>query len=447
MKTLYLTTIVFLLLAVPARAEIFGAKSFTLDNGLEVVWVENHRAPVIAHGLWIRIGATDEEPGRSGLAHLVEHLMFKGTGALEDGQYSQVVASMGGRTNAFTSWDFTYYLTSVGADRLGDVMALEAERLRGLDPPSDSFETEKSVVLAEEAQVYGRNPFRRLISRVRAALFPDHPYGIPIIGDRTDIEALTKADAQLFHKRHYMPGNAFVVVSGNVTEDELRALAQRYYGPLPARSIHTRRTGQAPLPQEDAQVDLTDPTVRQPMLVLAWRAPGHADDPDAAYALQLLKTILSGGATARLYRSLAVEDGLAASVNVNYNPSARNGAVLMITATPAGNISLKTLETATQAQIADLLASGVTSDEIARAKTRLLAAAEYARDGLTGPVRTLGRALVTGRTVADVENWPARIEAVTKAETDAVIKAVFTGHRVTGYLLAKEAEETDAPTP
>lgn len=422
------------------QAQIFNPETAVLDNGMEVVVVTNDRAPVVTHMVWYRVGAIDEPPGKSGIAHLTEHLMFKGTDTLAPGEFSQIVSRNGGRENAFTGPDYTGYFQSVAVDRLARMMEIESDRMANLRLTPEIVAPEVQVVLEERRSRVENEPRARLHERVGAALYMNHPYRLPVIGWEHEIAALTHADALAFYRDWYAPNNAILVVSGDVTMAEVLPLAERTYGRVPARPLPERVDWREPGSAVDARLTLRDPKVTNPSWSRRYLAPSHgAGAREHAYALQVLAEILSGGASARLYASLVVDQGIAASAGAWYDPNRRGPGTFGFFASPRPEIAPETVEAALEAQIAALLAEGVTQDEVDRAKARLVDSTILARDSLGTPARVLGAALAIGRTVADVEDWPARIEAVTPDAVMAAARHVLDGTAsVTALLLPEE---------
>ena len=426
-------------LARPAEARIFDPESFTLDNGLQVVVVTNRRAPIVTHMVWYKVGAADELPGESGNAHFLEHLMFKGTETLGPGEFSQIIARNGGQENAFTSHDFTAYYQTVARDRLEIVMRHEADRMHNLVLNDEIVLPERDVVLEERRSRVDNNPGSRLGEMVNAALYLNHPYRLPVIGWEHEIEALNTQTALAFYRRWYAPNNAVLVVAGDVTGQEVRALAEKYYGPIPARTVPERRRTTEPPQHAARRVTMESAQVRQPSLSITYLAPSYGSATDGEpYALQILEQILGGGATSVLYRALVVESGLAISAGAGYSPTGLDSGRFTFYVSPRDGVEVESAEAALRAQISTLLAEGVSDREIATAKRRLKSASVFARDSLSTGANIFGRALTTGQSVEDVEAWPERIEAVTKARIEAAARAVFRDEQsVTGVLLPK----------
>lgn len=427
-------------LSTPAGARVFSPDSFTLDNGMQVVVVANHRAPVVTHMVWYRAGAMDQAPGRTGAAHLLEHLMFKGTEAYPDGVFSQIVARNGGRENAFTSQDFTGYFQSVAADRLELMMSLEADRMVNLVLQQEDIDTEREVVREERRSRIENEPGSRLNEQATAAFYMNHPYGRPVIGWDHEIQTLTRDNLMDFYRSWYAPNNAILVVVGDVTVDLVRPLAEKYYGAIPARDLPARVDWREPPAVAAKRITLADPQVRQPSWSRRYRAPGYVyGDSEHAYPLEVLADILGGGTTSRIYRSLVVEQKLAAAAGAWYQPTSRGPTSFGFYGSPLPGGGLDAIEAAIEAEVAKLLLDGVTGEEVQRAIDRLQAEAIYARDSLRAPAQVMGRGLVIGMSVEEIEAWPDLIGAVTVEAVNAAARAVLSGDAaLTTQLLPKD---------
>lgn len=428
--------------ALPAAslAGVFNPKTFTLINGMQVVVVENHWAPVVTHMVWYRVGSADEDPGETGIAHFLEHLMFKGTKTRKPGEFSAIVARNGGRENAFTSADYTGYFQTISADRLELVMEMEADRMTNLAVTDKEVELERLVVLEERRSRIDNNPGAVLGEHINGALFLNHPYRNPVIGWEHDIRALDIDRILAFYKRWYAPNNAILVVAGDITMEKLRPLAEKYYGKIPARPPVVRSRAKEPPQKAARRVVLRDKRVRQPSWRRTFVAPAlQWGDKAHVYPLEILSDILGGGASSRLYRRLVVENKLAVSSGAYYSGDGRGPGRFVFYASPRGATAMETLERAIEAEIAEIVESGVTENEVRQAKNRMLAEAVYARDSLSGGARALGAALASGLNIDDVEKWPERIDAVTPAQIQAAARALFdTNRSVTGLLLPAE---------
>jgi len=427
---LALTLLTLLLLApASARAQLFNPETFTLDNGLQVVVVPNHRVPVVTHMVWYKVGAADEPPGKSGLAHLLEHLMFKGTDTIPPGDFSKIVARNGGQDNAFTSSDYTAYYQNIARDRLETVMEMEADRMANLRLAEDNFQTERDVVIEERLSRTENEPSALLGERLDQVLWSVHPYKNPVIGWAHELAALTRQDALDFYHQYYAPNNAVVVVAGDVTAEEIRPIAERTYGQVPATHDAPVRERVRDLPPPvDATLTMASPRVAQASW---WRriiAPSPNTEGADLYApLQVLAELLGGGPVSRLYDRLVIEDGVAVSAGAGYSGRAVDFGTFTLYATPAAGRTPADVGAAVEAEIARLLQDGVTEDEVAGAKNRLKASVVYARDSMFGAARIIGAAMATGATLEDIEGWPEDVAAVTSEDVMKAARAVFVG--------------------
>lgn len=421
-------------------AAVFNPESFTLDNGLQVVVVPNHRAPVVVHMIWYRIGAADEPRGMSGVAHFLEHLMFKGTPRFPDGQFSEIVARNGGTENAFTGSDYTGYYQKVAKSHLPLVMELEADRMVNLVLGEDEVVSERDVVLEERRTRVDNEPAAQLAEELNAVQFLVHPYGTPIIGWESEIRALDREDALTWYHRFYAPNNAVVIVSGDATATEVRPLAEKYYGVIPDRPLPPRIRPQEPPRRTSSRVEMRDERVRQPSWRRSFFAPSRAAGAtEHAYPLEILNEILGGGPTSRLYRSLVVDQRIAVAAGSHYDQTSFDPSTFTVYAAPAPGVEVARVEAAIDAELAELIAQGVDDEEVSRVKKRLLADAVYARDNLFVAARVFGNALTVGLSVDDVESWPDSIKAVTPEQIDAAARAVLgSASSVVGVLLPVE---------
>ncbi len=421
----------------PAAAP-FEAETFVLANGLEVVVIPNRRAPIATQMVWYKVGAADEPPGKSGIAHFLEHLMFRGTTTMAPGQYSAEIARIGGNENASTSSDYTIYHQTVAVEHLELAMRLEADRMVNLVLTDAVVLPERDVILEERRQRIDNEPASQLGEAMSAALYRHHSYGTPTIGWEHEMRGLTSADAIDFYRRWYRPNNAILIVAGDVEAAAVRKLAETYYGPIPRGAVPARERLVEPPHLAPVQVMFKSPRVQQPNWVRRYLAPSSGKDPNGhAHALELLAEIVAGGPTSRFYRRLVVEDKVAAGVNAYYEPDRIDEGSFAISASPPVGGSAEAVGEAVEAAIGELLRDGVNAAELATAKTLLVADAIKARDSLTGPPRIVGAALATGGTLDDVEEWPARIRAVTIEQVNAAARYVLRPESsVTGLLLA-----------
>jgi zinc protease len=409
-------------------AKLFDPAVFTLPNGLQVVVVTNMRAPVVTHMVWYKVGAADEPRGKSGIAHYLEHLMFKGTDNLAPGEFSRTVARNGGRDNAFTSWDYTAYFQNIAVDRLPVVMAMEADRMANLRLSEAVARPELDVVLQERRQVVDSQPGSALSEQVNAALYLNHPYRLPIIGWEHEIRGLTYQDALDFYRQWYAPNNAILVIAGGIEAQAALKLAETHYGPIAARPLPPRERLQDPPRSSAARIEASSERVRQVSWSRRHIAPSYQrGQTEHAMALQVLSEVL-GGPTGRLNRALVQERQVAVSIGAGYDPYPIDMSLFSIfasTRSTATGDGVAELEAGVDAVIDDLLKNGATQEEVTRAINRSLNSALYALDSLPGAARILGAALATGNGLAAVEEWPKRLSAVTPEQVTAAARAVL----------------------
>jgi zinc protease len=432
-------------ISAPALArELPRPESFALSNGLQVIVITDRRAPVVTHMVWYRVGAADEPRGRSGIAHFFEHLMFKGTQRIPEGEFSRIVARNGGDDNAFTSWDYTAYYQRIARDRLELVMTMEADRMRNLRFSDETFLSERDVIGEERRQRIDNSPGAVLGERMRAMLWPHHPYGTPIIGWLHEIQALDRASALEFYRTWYAPNNAILVVAGDVDAAELRPMVQRIYGRLrPTRDLPARTWVSDPPDVGPMRVTHRDEKVRQPSLSRLYRATSYGtDEGRQAHALDVAIEILGGSETSRLYRVLVEERRLAVSAGASSSTSGLGGGSVSIAATPAEGVTLEQLEAAVDEVIAAFLRDGPTDAELVRARSSLAAAAVYARDSQESLANIYGASIVQGESIDDVVTWGDDIEAVTRDEALAMARETLDiNASVTGWLMAPEGAQ------
>ncbi|WP_417245192.1 M16 family metallopeptidase [Celeribacter sp.] len=429
-------------LTAPAHAA--EVSHYELDNGMEVVVLEDHRAPVVAHTVWYKIGAADERLGKSGIAHFLEHLMFKGTDDLEAGELSETVTRNGGSDNAFTSWDYTAYYQRVAADRLPLMMEMEADRMRDLEMTEDDVATERQVILEERNQRIDNDPGALFREQMRAAQYLNHPYGIPIIGWRQEMEQLSREDAFNFYHEYYAPNNAILVVAGDVDPDEVYELAKTYYGPVaPSPDLEPRLRPQEPPQLAERRLKMSDPRVAQPYITRSYLAPER--DPGAqekAAALTLLAELLGGNSTTSyLARKLNFDDPKAIYVGAYYDGTSIDDATFSLTMVPSPDVPMKEAEAALDDTLAQFMKDGVDPEELERLKTQLRAGLIYAEDNIEGLARQYGAEMAVGLSLKDIGDWPDILQAVTAEDVMNAAKEVFDRrHAVTGWLMPSNME-------
>lgn len=428
---------VALALTLPASADE-PVTTFTLDNGLNVVVIEDHRAPVVVQMIWYRVGAADEPAGHSGIAHFLEHLMFKGTEKIAPNAFSGIVEAQGGDDNAFTSWDYTAYFQRIAADRLDLVMEMEADRMRNLRLTQEDVTTERQVILEERGQRTDTDPGALLTEQMRAAQFMNSPYGIPVIGWRHEMEALSREDALSYYERFYAPNNATLVIAGDVTPDSVKALAEKYYGPLkPSEGIMPRVRPQEPPQLAERRITLEDERVSEPYVFRSYLAPER--DPGnqrEAAALTVLAELLGGnGQTSVLARALQFDSQVAVYTAAFYDGTSIDDATFGLVVMPASGVSLGDAEASLDKVLADFLDKGPDPAALERIRTQVRASEIYARDDVESLANRYGQELSVGLTMTDIDTWDEALSAVTAEDVVAVAKKVLDRRNaVTGWL-------------
>ena len=428
------------LLAGPALADTVS--TFTLDNGMQVVVIEDHRAPAVVHMVWYRIGAADESPGHSGIAHFLEHLMFQGTKTVAPGDLSKMVSAQGGSDNAFTTVDYTAYFQRVAADRLDMMMGLEADRMVNLNLTEQDVVTERQVILDERNERTDSDPSALLGEQMAAAQYMNHTYGIPVIGWRHEMEALSRQDALDFYRANYAPNNAILVVAGDVVPEEVLAMARAHYGPLlPSEAIKPRIRPTEPPQLAERRLVLADERVAQPYVIRTYLAPErNPGDQRQAAALKLLAEVLGGNPTTSvLARALQFDTQVATYTSAFYSGSAMDNDTFGFVVMPVPGVTLEAAEAALDGVVAKFAADGVNADDLARIKAQVRAEDIYNRDDTEGLARQYGQALTIGLTIADVQEWPGLLQAVTSEDImAAAAKVLNRDQAVTGWLTGAE---------
>lgn len=424
--------------ATQTMAGVFNPKTFTLKNGMQVVVLSNHRAPVVLHMVWYKAGSAEEPEGKSGIAHLLEHLMFKGTPKHPNGAFSKILAQHGGQENAFTTFDYTGYHQTVSSDRLEMVMELEADRMTNLVLRPEDVETERAVVLEERNQRIESKPSARLREQANQKLYPKgHAYARPIIGWRDELAALSREDALAFYKDHYAPDNALLVVAGDVELAEVKRLAEKHYGPIPARGVAPRVNLVTDEPVIGGESVLRDARVKQASWAQSIIQPSLTNgEPRRVAALEVLSELLGSGGTSRLYRALVIDQAIAVSAGTYYDLSARGEGHFAFYASPRPGVSLDQVAQEVRVQTQRLLDEGLDQNELARIKKRMLADAVFSRDAMKTGAWAIGGALAAGHSIEDIEAWPEHIAAVSEQDVLDALKAVLSEpRRITTKLL------------
>lgn len=418
--------------------------TFALDNGMQVVVVEDHRAPVVQHMVWYRAGSADEPKGSSGVAHFLEHLLFKATDTLEAGELSATVARNGGRDNAFTSYDYTAYFQRVAADRLELMMRMESDRMRNIRLTEENIDTERDVIIEERNQRTENNPGALFGEQIAAAQYLNHRYGVPIIGWMHEMLTLDMEDALGFYEIYYSPNNAILVVSGDVTPEEVRTLAEKYYGVIPANpDLPERIRTEEPPQTAERRLIFRDARVAQPYVRRSYLAPERdAGAQEKAAALTFLAEIIGGGTTSYLTDALQFDTQIATYSAAFYRGVSLDDTTFNLIVVPRPNVSLQEAEDALDAALAQFLIDGVDPEQLDRIKLQIRADQIYARDDVDRIANRYGQALSAGLTVEDVQAWPDVLEAVTAEDIIEAARDVFDKRAsVTGWLMREEVTQ------
>jgi len=404
----------------------------TLQNGLRVIVKEDHRAPTAVQMVWYRIGSMDEIDGGSGVAHVLEHMMFKGTPSVGPGEFNKRVAAAGGRDNAFTSRDYTAYFQQVPKEKLDDVMQLEADRMRHLNVDAKEFTQEIKVVMEERRMRTDDNPQAKLFEQMNAVAFQAHPYRRPIIGWMNDLETMTAADAKAWYDTWYVPNNAYVVVTGDVEHKAVFALAEKYYGGLDGRPLPPRRQQVEPAQEGPRQVTVKAPA-ELPVLIMAYKAPilRDIDQNSEPYALEMLASILDGHDAARFNKKLVREDKVALSIGVGYDNTARGPGMFYFSGSPSEGRTVGDLEAALRAEIVRVQKDGVSEQELKRAKAQLVAGQVYKMDSMFGQAMEIGQIEAVGLPYKKIDRMLEKLQKVSAAEVQAVARKYFTDDTLT----------------
>ncbi|MBQ0751917.1 MAG: insulinase family protein [Roseovarius sp.] len=417
---------------------------FTLDNGLEVVVIEDHRAPVVTQMLWYRAGSADETPGVSGVAHFLEHLLFKGTKTMAPGEFSATVARNGGSDNAFTSYDYTAYFQRIAADRLELIMRMESDRMTNLQLDEADILTERNVIIEERNQRVENSPGALFREQKNAMQYLNHRYGVPIIGWRHEMEGLDLDAALDYYRTFYAPNNAILIVAGDVAPDTVRQLAETYYGPIPANpALPERARPQEPPQLAERRITMRDARVSQPYVTRSYLAPERDSGAQhKAAALTLLADILGGGQTSHLAEKLQFETQTAVQVGASYSGLSLDDTTFDLFIMPAPGVTLEQAEIAMDEALTTFLETGVDAEQLERIKMQIRASETYARDDAGGLAQKYGQALTQGLTVADVQSWPEILEATTAEEIMQAAREVLDSTQsVTGWLMAPEVTQ------
>lgn len=422
----YLILWICTFLSLPALADTMPAQEFILKNGMKVIVKEDHRAPTVAHMIWYKVGAMDEKNGSTGVAHALEHMMFKGTKKLKPGEFSARVAALGGRENAFTDHDYTAYFQQIGSSKLADMMALEADRMANLVFDKNEFVKEIRVVMEERRMRTEDQPAGLMNEAMDAAAFEAHPYHHPVIGWMNDLEHMTVQDVKAWHDHWYAPNNATMVVSGDVDPEKVHMLAEKYFGKIKPKVLPVTPPQTEPVQHGTRRVIVKAPA-ENPYVVLAFKAPTLRDvekDSDV-YALQVLAAVLDGYDNARLNAKLVRTDKVANSVDAGYSPLARGPVLFMLDGMPAQGTTTEQLEKLLRAEVDRIAKQGVSEQELMRVKTQLVAGQVYKRDSIFGQAMEIGVTEMSGISYTKIDRMIEKLKQVTPQQVQDVAQKYF----------------------
>ena len=429
-----------------ATDKIYNAKSLNLPNGLQVIVIENRRTPAVTHMMWYKVGGGDEVMGKTGLAHYLEHLMFKGSKLVAPGDFSKKVKSWGGNDNAFTSWDYTAYYQTVPKEKLESVMLMESDRMQGLNFSDESALTERDVVIQERKERTDSNPSAQLGEAMRAALFVNHPYSRPIIGWDNELQKLTPQLAREFYKQYYSPQNAILVVSGDVNAKDVFEKANAIYGKMDNKGASKRvKWPEVPSVYGQTTVEHEHSSVKQPIWRKLYRAPSAGGNYSEFLALSVAENIF-GGSTGLLYQSLVADKKLASSVSFYYSGVSVSDGTVSMGASPLDNVSFSQINQAVDAVLKDVADNGVSDDLVQKSIEQLQDEAVFERDSLTGPAMMVGYQLAAGLSLDQIEGMTTDLEQVTADDVKRVIGQYLVPsapqyHAVIGHLLPEQGDE------
>jgi len=411
---------------------------FYLSNEMMVIVIPNDKIPAVHHSIWYYIGAADDPYGKSGTAHFLEHLMFKATKNVKSGEFTKLVEASGGEMNAFTSANYTGYYEKVPSDKLELVMKLEADRMRNLIFNEEEFQKEKLVVIEERRQRTDNNPQALLGEQLNAALYLNNTYGIPTIGWQHEIESITREDVMAFYSKYYRPDNAVLIVEGDVKTEELKILAEKYYGVYAGGKDADRNRKKEPPHIAERRVILRHQNVRQEKLVRKYLAPSQTSEKNSefSYPLMVLAQLLAGGDTSFLYQELVINQKVATSVDISYNNISIGISNFGFYLTPMEGVTLEYLEKAFDESLEKFFITEIQQYDLNRAKNLMQSEAIYAREGLGSIARIYGVAITCGVGMDYFPNWKKNIEKVTAEQIIQAGKFVFQKKKsTTGFLL------------
>lgn len=422
------------------QAKMFGISEFKLDNGLQVLVIPNHKAPIIKHMVWYKSGSVDEPKGKSGTAHLLEHLMFRGTKKVKDGVFNDVINQNGGESNAFTSLDYTAYHQFLDISRLELAMYLEADRMQNLKITPQSFEKEQNIVFQERKQVVDNNPLSYFGESVRKVLWQEHPYGLPVSGYPDEIKSVTQDDVEAFYEQFYAPNNAILVLAGDIDVRTAQKLAKKYYGKVKARKIGEKADFPELKRKFEANLQMKLSEAQTKRLMKVFLAPSVNVETNKIYALAVLAKYLGEGETSALYQDLVLKQKIALDVSVSYDYANRSYGTFVISAVPVEGITQAEFEKALQASLQQALKQ-ISPRKIDLVKQKMLAGLVYLKDNPSEAAYLVGMMAAVGFDAKEIDGLDEKIEDVSAGQVLSVAKEILQETSVTGWLLPQKESE------
>lgn len=424
----------------PLKAGLFDISAFKLSNGMEVLVIPNHKAPIIKHMVWYKAGSVDEPRGKGGTAHLLEHLMFRGTATVKDGEFNDLISRNGGDSNAFTSLDYTAYHQALDISRLELAMYLEADRMQNLKITPEAFAKERDIVFQERKQVVDNNPLSYFGESIRKLLWQEHPYSLSVGGTPEDIMAISQKDVEQFYEQFYAPNNAILVLAGDIDTQTAKKLAEKYYGKVKPRQIGEKAKFPKLERKFHADLKMQLPAANSSRLVKSYLAPSFNTDADHIYALTVFSKYLGEGETSKLYKNLVLKQKAALAVSVSYDYADRSYGTFTIAAVPAEGIGQAEFEEILDKAVVDAVKE-INAEEIDNTKQKMLAGLVYLRDNPNDAAYIAGMMAAVGFSAEEIDSNDERIRSVGYRDVQAAAADILNSTVVSGWLLPmKEAK-------
>lgn len=436
----------FLAVIKAGYAGLFNPHTFTLKNGLQVIVVENHRTNIVSQSVWYKVGSADDPFGKTGLAHYLEHMMFKGTEGSPSVQYAEYVSRIGGSYNATTRPDVTNYYATVASEYLETIVALEAGRMRHLEVVNDQADTERNVILEERNMRYENNPVGRLIEIINARFYYNHPYRLPGIGWEHEIKTLTAEDVRQFHRKWYAPNNAILIFAGDITLSKARMLAEKYYSNIPSRTLEPRqRLQEPPHPKTLERLVFKAKEIKVPYLLRAYQGPNfETDNGKHTFPVQVLSYLLQIKPWGILHKSLVEDTKTASFAQILHTPCMRDESSFILVLQPLTSDHLAAGERILDQKLAQIITEGIPAELVERAKRQLIAGTVFAHDHSTAGAEETGEGVAIDMPLEDIDGWIENIKAVTVEQVNTTARWIFRKeHHLTAHLLPQIETATD----